>query len=324
MDQPYITVIMPVYNAEKYVHEAIESILNQTYVDFEFLIFNDCSTDSSKQIIQSFNDPRIRLIDSAVNTGYVKHLNDGLELAKGKYIARMDADDISRPDRFQKQVDFLDGHEEVGVCGTYIEFVGTKKGVVDFPIAHRDIITHFLLHGNGMAHPSVMLRKSVLDQHDILYNRALEPAEDYDLWDRISIHAQLYNMPEVMLHYRVHDTNESVVKKDKQDLAVRSIREKIISRWIDNKAGRVLGMLSHSLTKEFIGEKDLITFSLFTSKVLNSSIFNSNTLRKVLSPIFVTNCKQANASGFKKALYYIKFPKYKFSIRTCFTLLINR
>jgi len=315
---------MPVYNAEKYVHEAIESILNQTFVDFEFLIFNDCSTDSSKQIIQSFNDPRIRLIDSALNTGYVKHLNDGLELAKGKYIVRMDADDISMPDRFQKQVDYLNAHHEVGVCGTNIEVIGAKKGLVDFPITHRDIITHFLVHGNGMAHPSVMMRKSVLDQQEISYDRALEPAEDYDLWDRISAYAQLYNMPEVLLHYRVHDANESVVKKEKQNQAVRSIRVKIISRWIDDKEGIVLSMLSHSLSKKYIEGKDLNNLYLFTSNVLKSSLFNSCTLRKVLSPIFVMYCKQANCSGFKKVFYYLRFPKYKFSILTCFTLLFNR
>ena len=100
---PTVSVIMPVYNAEEFVGEAIQSILDQTYSDFEFLIYNDASTDQSLEIIQSFTDPRIKLIDSKINTGYLKHLNEGIKLAKGKYIARMDADDIALPERIENR-----------------------------------------------------------------------------------------------------------------------------------------------------------------------------------------------------------------------------
>ena len=320
---PYISVIMPVYNAEKYVHQAIESILKQSFIDFELLIFNDCSTDKSKEIILSFNDQRIQLIDSPENTGYVQHLNHGLEMAKGKYIARMDADDISMPDRFQKQVEYLDKHEEVVVCGTFIEFIGSKKGVVDFPITHRDIITHFLLHGNGMAHPSVMMRKSILDTHNIIYNRSLEPAEDYDLWDRISAFGQLHNIPEVLLQYRVHDANESVVKKETQDKAVRIIREQIISRWAKGEEGKILDMLSHESSYESIRENELKAFYRFALTLVKSGLFNSSTLRIKLSAIFVLYCKHARISSFKKFFYYMRFPKDVFSIRTSLCFLIK-
>ena len=320
---PYISVIMPVYNAEKYVHQAIESILNQSFGNFELLIFNDCSTDKSKEIILSFNDPRIQLIDSPENTGYVKHLNHGLEMAKGKYIARMDADDISMPDRFQKQVEFLDRHEEVAVCGTFIEFIGSKKGLVDFPIVHCDIITHFLLHGNGMAHPSVMMRKSILNAYSISYNRSLEPAEDYDLWNRISAYGQLHNIPEILLQYRVHDANESVLKKDIQDKAVRIIREQIIARWTKGAEKKIVDMLSHKSSYETISDNELKAFSTFTVTLVKSGLFNSSTLRVKLSPIFVLYCKHARISSFKKVLYYIRFPKDVFSIRTTLSFLVK-
>ncbi|HSZ71252.1 MAG TPA: glycosyltransferase family 2 protein, partial [Cytophagaceae bacterium] len=131
MATPILSVIMPVYNAEKYVYEAIDSVLKQSFGDFEFLIYNDCSTDASRAIILSFKDSRIRLVDSPFNTGYVKHLNDGLLAARGEYIARMDADDISLPDRFKKQIDYLEQHKEVAVCGSFIEFIGSKQGLLE-------------------------------------------------------------------------------------------------------------------------------------------------------------------------------------------------
>ena len=134
---------MPVYNAEKYIVEAVDSILNQTYSDFEFIIIDDCSTDASYEILQSYaaKDNRIRLFKNDVNKKLPKTLNFGISQAKGKYIARMDADDISLPERFAKQIKFMESHPEIGVCGTWlVEFSKTGEKPVTPNITHEDII----------------------------------------------------------------------------------------------------------------------------------------------------------------------------------------
>lgn len=117
---------MPVYNAQEYIREAIDSILNQTFSDFEFIIINDGSTDNSVEIIKNYNDPRIVLVDNTENKGLVSVLNQGLQLAQGEYIARMDADDISLPNRFMEQVNYLDKHPQVGILGAWFHIFGDK------------------------------------------------------------------------------------------------------------------------------------------------------------------------------------------------------
>ena len=118
VNAPAVSVVMPVYNGEKYLRESIDSILNQTYTDYEFIIVNDGSNDKTEEIILSYNDNRIRYIKNEKNLQIVKSLNRGIELAKGRYIARMDADDISLPRRFEKQITFMENNLEIGVCGT--------------------------------------------------------------------------------------------------------------------------------------------------------------------------------------------------------------
>ena len=143
MTTPMISVVMPVYNAEKYVAEAVESILQQTYTDFEFIIIDDCSTDNSYGILQTYaaKDIRIRLFKNDVNNKLPNTLNFGIAQSNGKYIARMDADDISLPERFAKQVEFMESHPEIGVCGTLIkEFIDENEQItrmVEYPVEHK-------------------------------------------------------------------------------------------------------------------------------------------------------------------------------------------
>jgi glycosyltransferase involved in cell wall biosynthesis len=323
MPSPLLSVIMPVYNAEKYVYEAIDSILKQSFVDFELLIFDDCSTDSSREIILSFRDSRIRLIDSSVNTGYVKHLNEGLLQAKGKYIARMDADDIALPDRFLLQVQYLHQHEDVAVCGSWIEFIGSKHGVLDYPADHINIVTHLLLFGNAMAHPAVMMRKSVLTAHQLSYEASLEPAEDYELWNRISTVAQLHNIPQVLLKYRVHDQNESVVKKAKQDQAVLEIRQRMIRQAL-NKPSDAISTFILNPFHEGATRLELNGIRQNVLHLLNSGRYNNTTVKTVWSNRFIAWCKASELSGLDKMIHYIRFPKHFFSARICLSLLLHK
>jgi glycosyltransferase involved in cell wall biosynthesis len=200
---PLVTVIMPVYNAASYLEEAVNSILNQTFVDFEFLIFNDGSTDSSSSVLNNIYDSRIVLYDYKDNTGYVKHLNKGLEVAKGKYIARMDSDDIALPTRFAQQVALLEEEPEVGLCGTAYNNFGARSYTVKVPLNDSEA-KRYLLRDSPFGHPTVMFRKSIIEQYSFCYDKDYMPAEDYKLWYDFSKVSKIKNLPDVLLHYRVH------------------------------------------------------------------------------------------------------------------------
>ena len=223
ISNPKITILMSVYNNEKYLRESIESILNQTYNNFEFLIINDASTDSSKDIILSYNDFRIRLVDNAENIGLSKSLNKGIELAKGEYIARMDADDISLPERLEKQLNFIEQNPGVGVCGTWYKKFGYSEKIIKTP-EKSDKIKLLLFCKNVIGHSTVMIRKEHLTKNGIKYNENLEKAQDYDLWVRLSEYTDFYNIPNVYVLYRIHSDQISTYSKNKQDYYADKVR----------------------------------------------------------------------------------------------------
>jgi len=219
---PKITVIMPVYNGEKYLKEAINSILNQTYTDFELLLINDASTDDTERIINSYKDHRIIYIKNEINLGLIKTLNKGLDLARGEFIARMDADDIALPARFEKQVSVLQNNPEIGVCGTWFTPLidGLKKKTIQHPQDSESIKIHLLGYCT-MGHPTIMLRKKVIS--NLRYDNDYQAAEDYELWTRLSRITKLYNIQESLLQYRFHDTNISVLENSIQSENTRKI-----------------------------------------------------------------------------------------------------
>ncbi|HWZ16328.1 MAG TPA: glycosyltransferase [Mucilaginibacter sp.] len=227
-----VSVLMPVYNSEKYLHEAIESILNQTFQDFEFLIIDDASTDKSIEIIRSYADARITLIQKPVNTGYTESLNLGIGISKGEYIARMDSDDISLPTRLEKQIVFMQQNPSIILSGTNFEVLPTKEIVIT-PSNHEDIKVG-LLNQSCIAHPTVMLRKKALSDNDIRYDTADEPAEDYNLWVRLCKIGLLANLDEVLLRYRVHPDQTSHVQKALQEENANKARIKGIEQLIPN------------------------------------------------------------------------------------------
>ena len=197
---------MPVYNGERYLREAIKSILTQTYKDFEFLIINDGSTDSTREVILSYDDPRIRLVDNERNLGLHRSLNRGLELAEGEYVARQDADDISESERLAKQVAFLEAHADVALLGTWYKQIDSEGNVVKYYERPCDYagIRFFLLFANAFVHSSVMLRKSVVLGQIGFYNEAFAYAADYELWYRIARHSAVANLDEYLVRYRIN------------------------------------------------------------------------------------------------------------------------
>lgn len=227
---PLVTVLMPVYNAAPYLEQAIRSILEQTFEDFEFLIINDGSKDASGEIIQSFKDKRIVFINHEKNSGIVVTLNEGLTAARGKYIARMDNDDISLPRRFEEQIAFMESHPEVGVCGTAFAAFGSNETVYKMPVNDPEIRAFMLMH-NPIGHPTVMMRTSVVREYGIAYRESDTPAEDYRMWYDLSKVTQLHNLPDTHLYYRTHASQMSSSMNGLQKEKVNKVR---VLQLIDN------------------------------------------------------------------------------------------
>ncbi len=222
---PVISVVMPVYNAEKYLNEAIDSVLNQTYTHFELIILNDKSTDSSKLIIENYlsKDSRIVFIDKAENVGPASLRNEGFSLTRGKYIALLDADDIAQPTRFEKQIDVLEKNIDIGVCGSWFTTFGDniKGKVIQHPQKHEQIKVNFLIDctiGNSTA----FFRKDILG--DNKYDKEYVPVEDFHLWSRLITKTKFYIIQESLVSYRIHDTNISQTKIDNVKKSNRLIK----------------------------------------------------------------------------------------------------
>jgi glycosyltransferase involved in cell wall biosynthesis len=208
VSSPQISVLMPVYNAERYLDEAVQSILGQTFADFEFIIIDDGSTDGSLKILRGYEarDARIRLI-SRPNTGFCIALSESVSLARGEFIARMDSDDSSLPDRFEHQIAFLRSHPNVVAVGGEVSWVDQDGDVIrNFCAGH----THEELDAAQMrgvsgviTHPAVMLRRYALLEIGG-YRNELEPAEDFDLFLRLAEHGRLANLDRLVLRYRIH------------------------------------------------------------------------------------------------------------------------
>lgn len=220
-----ISVLLPVYNGGTYLRGAIESILNQTYGDFELLLINDGSTDNSEEIILSFSDPRIRYIKNEANLGLIKTLNKGIELSEGKYIARMDADDVSLPGRFKKQVEFMEANPGIGVAGSeYYSFSETKfKKVRAF--TEPEVLRSLLIFKSCLCHPSVIIRKSVLIENNIRFNENYKHVEDYEFWVQLSKVTKLSNVKGFLLKYRTHDAQVSNIHTGTQKDNSEVVRE---------------------------------------------------------------------------------------------------
>ncbi len=203
---PYVTVLMPVYNGEQYLEESIDSIISQTFTDFEFIIVDDGSTDKTPVILNRYTDARIIKLRNPENLGMTNALNRGLLAAQGKFIARMDADDISLPERLAKQVAFMENNPQVGLCGTWIQLIDSdrsKDNILKLPTDDATLRCE-LLFDSPLAHPSVMFNRKQLFANQLAYNPSYQYCQDYDLWVRCSTHFALANIPEVLLNYRFH------------------------------------------------------------------------------------------------------------------------
>ena len=218
-----ISVILPVYNSEKYVSDSIQSILNQTFTDFEFIIIDDCSTDNTWEIIQSFSDNRIITIQNKKNIGNYPSRNIGMNKAKGRYIAVMDGDDIALSDRLMKQYCYLEENPEILAIGTQFDFIGFDY-IRDSPVSYEKICAGLLIN-NCFLHPSLLIRTEIIKQLNG-YNEKYIYSSDYDLVCRISLLGKIENLPDNCMLYRWHPDQISQKKNIEQKEFAYDIRQK--------------------------------------------------------------------------------------------------
>lgn len=247
---PQVSVLLTVYNGQAYLGEAIDSILGQTFTDFEFIIINDGSTDDSHKIIQSYKDPRITYIKQT-NHGLIYSLNKGLQMAKADLIARMDADDISEPARLASQVAFMNSHPQHVLVGSNLVFINELgKTVLDSPLLLNDAELRLeMLIRSPFGHPAIMYRKAAVINAG-LYDPAYKSAEDYDLWIRLGQVGKLANDNKVLLRYRVFSDDASTTNRREQLVHTTEIRNKL---WGDGKGLPLVPRLG-SVLKDYTGK----------------------------------------------------------------------
>lgn len=306
MKDSKVTVLMSVYNGEKYLREAIDSILNQTFRNFEFLIINDGSTDRTAEILESYNDPRIKIINNERNMGLTKSLNKGLKMARGEYIARMDADDISEPNRLKKQVEFLDMHPSIGVVGInsyIIDESGNILTKMERPTSHEKIIAK-ILGENQMVHGSLMMRKKLLETRGY-YDEEFVLAQDYELLLRLSSITKLANLSEQLHRWR-RDTSRGIsTTKRKYQIAVRdkirkvfleknySLDKNYINLVLDNFLSNPKDPILYEYLTKILKDISFIPYFLIKLKIFlyslkKKGIYPKNILwliKKVIKPI---------------------------------------
>lgn len=225
---------MSVHNEkEEHLRLAVDSICKQTYHHIEFIIIDDASNEECKSVLNSLVTKwsNIRLLQNTMNVGLTASLNRGLAEARGEYIARMDADDFSTPDRIAKQVDFLEKRTDVDICGTGVISFGETQA---FMSPHSGLDNKqaqcMLFFSSTLCHPSVMMRKSFLDKHNLVYDESVRKGQDYDMWERCSVHGKLAILNDVLLYYRIHKSQISVKNRGEQEHSANIVRFRRLKR----------------------------------------------------------------------------------------------
>ena len=323
---PSISVLMPIYNGGEYLKAAIQSVLDQSFSDFELIIVNDASKDQSEETILSFTDSRIKYHRNQLNLGLVGSLNVGLGLCTGKYIARMDQDDIARSNRFQKQFDFLESNSDYIVVGSHVQIIGND--ILYYPTSDASIKTRLLI-ATPFAHPAVMMRASILTSNNLLYLETYKHAEDYGFWVELSRFGKMANLDEVLLDYRRHGSQYSVEYKIQMNQAAAKARYRYLdtlhvqwdaeTRETMNKAleyyrtcssqseliecGRMLANSIALFEKTILDKNELNTLAKKTWKKLCTNFIKTSPYQAYVA--FIKNTLSKN-TGVKTHLFFMK------------------
>lgn len=225
MRKTVVSVIMPVYNLEKYVASSVNSILNQTFTDFEFIIIDDASTDGSKEILKKISDQRVQIITNSENMGNYISRNIGIKVSSGEFIFVMDADDLALPYRLERQMYFMMNNPDVGICSTWFRRFGLGRNIpINYPLNEEWLRISFM-HNNYCLHPGLCIRRSALpEEESLFYNEYYEYASDYDFVSRNFKYFRICNIPETLMEYRVHSEQITISKFTKQQKYADCIR----------------------------------------------------------------------------------------------------
>ena len=220
-----ISIVMPVYNAAAYLGEAIHSILSQSLRDWELVIVDDCSTDNSAEIVASFRDERIRFFHLTARSGVSRALNYGISFSRSEFIGRMDADDICVASRFEKQLTFLTSHPEIALVGSALKTFPSPEVIWKSPGHHEEIRLEMMFR-NPIYHSTVVFRRAAFETLANGYRQEFEPAEDFDLWERMSRNFKVANVPEILVRYRRHGNQASLADPARRLLVTRKIKQR--------------------------------------------------------------------------------------------------
>ncbi|GAA6212664.1 hypothetical protein NBRC116602_24050 [Hyphomicrobiales bacterium 4NK60-0047b] len=298
---------MPVHNGESFLKPAIDSILNQTFQDFEFIIINDGSTDRSNEIISSYTDNRIQLIHHDTNLGIVHSLNEGVAQSTGEFIARMDCDDLSRPKRLERQLKFLEENKDVNIVGAWIKLFGhvRRNFVHKYPVQSK-AIKSLMLFENPLAHPTVMFRREILNQKGKSnYLTNFPHVEDWAFWFELSKKYKFANISEVLLDYRVHKSSASKKNTRAQKHSVIQLQKEMFSYY------------NLPFSEEFLplnlqwSKKNCSNFSQYLNTLIEENkrkkIFEEAAFNHIVSKVFLKFVRGANSDAFFAAIEMIKF-----------------
>lgn len=292
MGKPLVSIIMAVYNGEKYVKETIDSILRQSYDNFELILIDDCSTDSTLDILQSYTDSRIKVYHNEVNRKLAASLNIGIKKASGKYIARMDADDLFEKNRLQLQVKYMETHPETDVLGgNYKAFDGAKYKS-DYPQNH-DAIKTGLMFENTVCHPAVMFRKDAIHTW---YDESFAASQDYDLWTRLIDNHTFHNLKNILMRYRVHQGQTVKTASAAQKQGATSSRVRMMEKF-------KIPENDQKMIIEFCGLLKDTTFEQFVTycSVLDKTESNPNIPDKKAYRLFAQKCIWNNVYHHNKS-----------------------
>lgn len=319
INHPLVSVILPAHNASAYIDAALESILKQTYDNLEVILLDDGSTDNTWDIINRYQDERITLIRIQPNKGLIHALNYSLSLAKGKYIARMDADDISRPHRIAQQVAFMESQPSYVVCASsVIYFNGNKQTCkINFPQKHEEIMACLTLFQRWMCHPSALIRRACIVEHNITYRQEYEQAEDYHLWGELAKYGKLHNLEDPLLHYQIHEGQVSVKHHSTQLQSSRKILQHHLEPFLTNPRRAYtqevyldyLLQSSHSRNSRFsVHELQTITEELLHYSLSHPDLDNSTSKQILIIKLLKASylCKHSFGNKIRLLIIIIK------------------
>lgn len=329
-NQPLVTVFIPVYNAEMYIQESLSSIINQSYKNLEILIIDDGSTDNTINIIESFEDTRIRIIQNNVNKGLPYTRNLALDLAQGDYLAVMDADDIAFPNRIEKEIDKMLEKDDIAVVVSSCIIFGGKMRRISKPPKNDIEIRAGLLFSNRICNPTALINLNFLRKQKLKYNNNCFVAQDYEIWCQISKCGKFQVIEEPLLYYRYGHNNISKLSKSNLDKINQrnSILSLIHNDLIDyykinlsNEEKRVFNLFYTDCPINTLAKSEVIILREVLNKIINKNLFNKRVLINVMDHSTIRHIYYQKLSLKEKILLYNSLIYNKFSLVMLFQLL---